>query len=786
MLTYRDLLFMGPEAVCVLDAELEIKQHNQLFSLLLGYRGGTLAGRHLSSILYDSDLIKNLLSPENDPGWIQGECILKMSTGRQLLAKFRASPIADEGLTSAHGDMMDIIYHPAENRFLPFSGRLSEGVREKPATGEPKGYVFVFRESEESLYASYKRQLSSFRFLLNMISNHSMEVEDILLEFTKIFDPYAEAILLPPDFGKGDLDEHQFIMPPAAIEAALEAVRAGNVASHRDDNTWYFFSIHSRNRVHGIACIKFAIPRLHNEIDKDIFAMAGKVLGAYIETFTSGGQSAASQPLLETILSDIDYPVVVVDRNGCVTLCNPAAEKFYNYAASEMAGKSFGGLVFPVDSIIKYGDMLDQVLSGKSLHYEEMLHVSSDFTAVETSLSVYPHKLDSGLVAGAIFVMRSLREKRRLLEKMKQWEKSAALGEILSSVANELNNPLTSLTGYSHLLRNRDSDDDIDDMVLTIQEEAKRCSDIVNRVLDLARKSEDSKEKFYINDVIISTLNLKQRQLRPNNIDVGMNLGEGIPSILADPHDMERLFLRLINYAEKRMLEYENGGRLTVESTCEDGNIIIRFMDTGTCVLEGDMAEINDPFFIAQADEGVGLGLSISCQFLRNIGGSIRVEGEIGKGNVFTIELPAGKEITSDVTESKTTGGHDFALETGKRILVVDDEPTIVELLAEILQQMGHIADIAADGNEAMTKLDQESYDLIISDLRMPSGFTGDRLHKFIALKNPELAQRTIFITGDVINPETRSFLQSTGNLYLEKPFLPESLQAAIETSLNR
>ncbi len=127
-----------------------------------------------------------------------------------------------------------------------------------------------------------------------------------------------------------------------------------------------------------------------------------------------------------------------------------------------------------------------------------------------------------------------------------------------------------------------------------------------------------------------------------------------------------------------------------------------------------------------------------------------------------------------------------YTPESGKRILVVDDEPTIVGLIVEVLRQMGHITDTAGDGNEAMSKLRIEDYDLIITDLRMPSGFTGDRLHKFIELKDPDLAQRMIFITGDAANPESREFLQSTGNPYLEKPFLLESLEEAIQKSLSK
>ncbi|MFC1715367.1 response regulator [Candidatus Poribacteria bacterium] len=796
MLTYKDLLFTGPEAVCVLDSGLEIRQHNQLLSLLLGYRRRKLTGQHLSSILQDDMLIRHLLSQDGDSGWFQGECTLKMSADRPLIVKFRAGPVADEDLFPVHQEITDIIYHPSENRFLPYSVDMSEETKpgtassvssEAKSVAASKGYVLIFRERAETQNLSYERQIRSLQFLLNAVSEQDMEQEDILLGFARAFDQHAETMLLPPDFGEAGTEgeEHRFLLPGPAIEIALEAMREKTVTSYRGEDLWYFFPVYSQPEARGIACIKFAIPRFYSEGDRNIFSLAGRVLGAYVKMCTSGSQVASAHPLLETVLNDIDYPVFVVDRKGVITLCNAAIERIYGYSVSEMIGKSFGQLAFPANSPIQYEELLAQVMQGDPIYYEEMLHIRSDLTFAQVSLTAYPYRLDDGLIVGGIFIMRDLREKRRLWDKMLQWERLSALGEILSSVANELNNPLTSLTGYSYLLLNRNENAEISSMASTIYEEARRCGDIVHSVLDLARGNETQKEFAHVNDVIAMALNLKRRQLRPNNIEIYENLGEDIPGVIAEPHDMERLFLRLINYAEKRMVEYDNGGQLTIESAFENGKVAIRFTDTGTCVLEDDVAEIIDPFFTGGEGEGVGLGLGISCQILSNVGGKIRVEPEIGKGNVFTIELPVVEGIASDVLVHNAETDA-FVMETGKSILVVDDEPAIVEWLSELLRHMGHITDIAGDGNEAMKKLETGTYDLIIADLRMPSGFTGDRLHRFIELKDPELAQRIIFITGDVINPETRKFLQSTGNLYLEKPFPPESLQKAIETSLGK
>ena len=277
MLTYKDLLLTGPEAVCVLDSELEIKQHNRLLSLLLGYRGGELTGRHLSSILDDDALIRYLLSSDSSSGWTQGECTLKMGTERPLVVKFRAGPVIDEDLFPTHHEMTDIIYYPAESRFLPQSSALSSGAKGLAASvAEQSGYVLVFREVEDTRYTHYERQVNSLQFLLKAISERDMEVTDILAEFAKIIDPYAETMLLPPDIGSSDTDDQQ-ILPPAALEAALLISRAGNAVSYRTEDAWSFFSVCSPIRIHGIACIKSTIPRLYNETDKQILVLAGKV-----------------------------------------------------------------------------------------------------------------------------------------------------------------------------------------------------------------------------------------------------------------------------------------------------------------------------------------------------------------------------------------------------------------------------------------------------------------------------------------------------------------------------
>jgi len=665
---------------------------------------------------------------------------------------------------------------------------------------QEKEYVLVFRQTDEIQRLNSMRRIKAMRLLLDMVSKPDMEPDDILLGFARAFDGFAEAMLLPPDFDEQALekvgasapgDEPGRLLPQQAIEMARTVKNKKTAALYYDEDLWCFFPVYSQREVYGTACIRFAAPHLYGDEDKAIFSLTGIVLGGYIETRVSRGQGLSAQSLFQNVFDNVTQAIVVVDRNGKITSCNAAARALYGYTASEMTGVSLGNLVFPADSPTKYEDILNRVMQGDKIYDEKTTHVRRNWTMADVSLTASPYRSDDGTIAGALFIIHDLREQKRLQNKMMEWEKLSVLGELLSSVANELNNLLTPMMGYSQLLLQRENDEKIDNMISAIHSETKRCCSIVQGLLDLVREDKPQRKYSNINDIIAAILDLKQYQLRANNIDVHTNLGEGVPRTVADLHEIERLFLHIINYAEQRMMEYDNGGRLTVETSFEEENVIVRFIDTGTCVPGDSLAQILNPFSSAyRADQQIEMGLGVSCQILRDVGGSISIDSQIGKVNVFTIKLPAVKEIpapgaaarrgtppralTSRARETlakRRDGIIPCIAETRKKVMVVDDEQTIVELLTHLLQRIGYVVDVAGDGNEAMEKLGAGDYDLIISDLKMPNGFTGDKLHEFIKFRDPSLAQRMIFITGDAVNPQTQKFLRSTGNLYLEKPF---------------
>jgi len=751
LLTYRELLLTGPEAVCLLDSNLSIKQHNQVLNILLGYGDKSLKGYHLSDILYDDLLIRRLIELENKNGWLYGEYILKTNFKFPINVKLRA------GLLSCSPDGDYPIHH------------------------QKKEYAIVFREVDELRFSDYEKRLNALKLLLDISSGNIKPLKELITEFAKSFDLYVEVILVQEDKLQ-DIDKAiEFSIPSQLIDKVRESINKRTFVLALDETSWGFLPIYSSVELHSLACFKFSVPRLYDEIDRWIFNLAGIILGFFVNS-----KLPSFQPLLNNIIDMIDSSIIIVDKDGIIVHSNLASEAIYGYSYTEMIGKSFAKLVFPVDKQDDYAKLLSRVLNENVSHEIEMINIRKDLTPLDVKLKAYSFKLDNFNISGAIFIVQDLREKKHFLNKMISLEKSAALGEILQGIANELNNYLTPIIGFPQMLHERRIDKEFKEIIDIVGQAADRCGSIIRNVLRLAHNSHTQISYSDVNEIMGNAIELKKYQLLSDNIQVHWAPAGKIPYAKANPTDIERLFLHIISFFERRMLEYDGGGKLIIDSASEPEKIIIRFKDTGTCLLKAEISEIDDPLFISdEGEKSLELGLSISYHILRNIGGNLHIESQIGKGNILMVELPVANEehIKSNNDNEKFNTNK---IGKKKKILVVDDEPNIIKLVVEVLKDMGYTNDIAKDGQQAMKKLSQEEYDLIIADLRMPSGFTGEKLHNFINLRNPELAKRIIFITGDVLNPETISFLKNTGNIYLEKPFQLKNLKDSIQKVFSR
>jgi signal transduction histidine kinase/CheY-like chemotaxis protein len=358
-------------------------------------------------------------------------------------------------------------------------------------------------------------------------------------------------------------------------------------------------------------------------------------------------------------------------------------------------------------------------------------------------------------------------------EALYQSEKMAMFGSLLAGVAHELNNPLSTVIGQTVLLQQTVADPAVLGRGERIRNAAERCARIVRTFLAMARQRHAEPKPVEINKIIETAVELLAYQLRSANIRVELDLAEDLPMAMADADQIHQVLMNLIINARQALLTTAKPGLIRIETHLDSctRQIEISVTDNGPGVPPELRKRIFDPFFTTKpTGEGTGIGLSLCSSIMRAHGGCIDASDAPGGGAMFTILLPLGIRSPSVQDETDSVGAP-----VGLRILIVDDEAEVVDTLSEILRSKGHEIDIAADGQQALERALSVSYDMILSDMRMPL-LDGPGFYQTLHRDRPDMLDRFAFITGDTLSPEIRSFLNRTGAPCLEKPFLPEDV----------
>jgi len=338
--------------------------------------------------------------------------------------------------------------------------------------------------------------------------------------------------------------------------------------------------------------------------------------------------------------------------------------------------------------------------------------------------------------------------------------------ELIPDLVHNLNGPLASVLGYTQLLLDKVTDREVKEDVEKIIEEAQRASQIIKGLVIFTKKREPRIEPVDLNELIERVFERKAHQLNLRNIDVVKELSPSIPLTKADPRQIQQVLLNLIGNAEEAITAFHGFGEVRVKTRVEGRQIKIVISDDGPGIPEENIDEIFDPFFTTKG-RGVGLGLSISNDIIAEHGGTLRVESRYGVGTTFIVTLPI-----IEIEEKEK-------VEMGKRIgkslkemkgLVIDDEPTILDLLSRYLEHEGCEIHTAVDVKTALGIVEQKGFDFVVCDLKMP-GMGGADFYRVIQEKKPFLAKRIIFATGDVLSDKTRAFIDSVPAPFIEKPF---------------
>jgi len=373
---------------------------------------------------------------------------------------------------------------------------------------------------------------------------------------------------------------------------------------------------------------------------------------------------------------------------------------------------------------------------------------------------------------------RMEREVAQQREQLYQSEKLNALGSLLAGVAHELNNPLSVVVGRAIMLEETVADERHRGALGKLRAAAERCTRIVRTFLAMARQQQPQRVGVDIGTIIDSALEVVGYGLRSDGIELIRDIAPDLPELQADPNQLTQVLTNLLLNAHHALLEQAGRRQIELHASAHGfpERLCLKIRDSGPGIPAALRSRIFEPFFTTKpVGTGTGLGLPVSRGMIEAHGGSINVESPAEGGTQFTIWLPAGPPADPRAG-AVVAAPRDTA---GARILVVDDEPEVAQMLAEIVAGAGHIADIASNGREALERITQHRYQVVLCDLRMPE-MDGTELFERICQAHSALGARVIFVTGDTLSENARRFLEQARRPTIEKPLVPDEVRKVV------
>ena len=467
--------------------------------------------------------------------------------------------------------------------------------------------------------------------------------------------------------------------------------------------------------------------------------------------------------------------IFTVDPDGLMTAVNRSLERSSGTSRDALLGTPFVALIDPRDQAAA-SHALDATFHGHRRRVE-LQYPAADGELRHCSLTLTP-LTEGHTVTGALGVVRDVTDEKRLTEQLMEQEKLAAVGQLVSGVAHELNNPLASVMAFAQLLLAAPPDEAPDrEAIDAINQESKRAAKIVSNLLTFARQHQPERTIADLNRVINDTIELRRYTLRVAHVEVDLRLDATLPMTWADPFQLQQVVLNLITNAEHALSSWDGERRMTVTTTHLGGHITIRVSDTGPGIAPEHVSRIFNPFFTTKAvGEGTGLGLSISDGIIREHGGRIRVESRPGRGATFIVELPivvpppTNEPAEPAIASPPATGS--------KRLLMVEDEHAIRQAVGAYFRSLGHVVDMASTGREAIALASAVKYDAAMLDLRLPD-MTGDDVLAEMR-RTSSAPARVVFVTGDTHSEHARRVLEATGCPTAGKPFVLDELAAIV------
>jgi len=534
----------------------------------------------------------------------------------------------------------------------------------------------------------------------------------------------------------------------------------------------------SADRLEGVLTLHKLEGRTFDPVDLDTVEIFCSAAAIAIENARLFADIRAERTRLVTMLQHMEEGVIFAGKDANVLLLNTAARRMLNLEEGEYEGKPLADLLTGSDfQVVR--EALDRVRA------EEERNVTQEYTIRgRTSLCSVSavHTGDGEERAGEVLLFKDVTDLKEIEGQLLQSSKMSAVGQLAAGVAHEFNNLIASIYGYAQFMKEHRDPEVVQKGVDVILRSSERARELTSSLLTFSRRRPGRREPVDVNQILTDTLLLLNRQFEKTGIRVEREAGR-LPLTVADPGKIQQVILNLLINAQQAMT---GGGRLTIRTRVEAGNLEIRVEDNGPGIKPEHLPRIFEPFFTTKGalsgakTPGTGLGLSTAYNIVRDHGGTIRVISTPGTGACFVVTLPV--RTLHDRKDGEEGPRPPRSLDATGRILVVDEDPTLRELVGEILQGMGHQIEYAGDGPRAAHLLEHESTDLLIISQSL-NGMDSMEIYRRLRARRPHFP--VIFITDRVAGKP----LEADGDPWLfrlNKPFRNRDLIALVSRILTQ